>query len=323
MSYGVPYKGSKNLIAEKIVNVIPSAENFYDMFAGGCAITHCAAMSGKWENFVCNDLYDDGIRLFRDAVAGKFKDEKRWISRDDFYRLKDADPYVKFCWSFGNNGKSYIYGKDVEPLKKLLHEFVFGDDGPLSDFLNTKLDCRAESPSDRFLWIKHFCKKKSSKIVLESSQGLQGLERPESLESLQCLERLQSMERLQGLQCLQGLQGLERLLDRFSFFNEDYSRIQIKSNSVVYCDIPYSGTDPYFSDFDYDKFYDWASKNENPIFVSEYKMPDIFHLVFSTIKRCTYASNNNSLKKNENLYSNDAGFALLKKENLFFEMKND
>lgn len=308
MSYGVPYKGSKNLIAGKIVNIIPSAENFYDLFAGGCAITHCAAMSGKWKNFVCNDLFDDGIQLFRDAVAGKFKDEKRWISRDDFYRLKDADPYVKFCWSFGNNGKSYIYGKDREPLKKLLHEFVFGNDAPLSDFFNTKFDCRAESPSDRFLWIKHFFKRNLLRIDLGSLQGLNRLQRQ---ESLQRLERLQS------------LQGLERLLDRFSFFNVDYSRIQIKANSVVYCDIPYRGTNPYFSNFDHDIFYDWASKNENPIFVSEYKMPDIFHLVFSTIKKCAYASNKNSLKKNENLYANDAGFALLKKENLFFEMKND
>lgn len=42
--YGVPYQGSKNSIAEKIINIIPSAENFYDLFAGGCAITHCAML---------------------------------------------------------------------------------------------------------------------------------------------------------------------------------------------------------------------------------------------------------------------------------------
>jgi len=300
MFYGVPYKGSKNFIAEKIVNVIPSAENFYDLFAGGCSITHCAALFGKWENFVCNDLSDVGIRLFRDAVAGKFKDEKRWISREDFFRLKDADPFIKFCWSFGNGGRDYLYGKDREPLKKMLHEFVFGNDVPLSVFFDTKLDCREESPGDRLLWIKHFSKKT---IRIE-------------LESLQRLERLQS---LQGLERLQSLQGLEMFLDRFSFFNEDYSQIQIKPNSVVYCDIPYRGTDPYFSDFDHDKFYDWASKSDNPIFVSEYNMPDIFHLVFSTIKRCSYSAQNNRLKKNENLYANEAGFALLAKENLFLQ----
>src|SRR5574344_1779549 len=294
MSYGVPYKGSKNSIVNKLISVLPPAVNFYDLFAGGCAITHCAAMSGKWENFVCNDLSDGGIRLFRDAVAGKFKDEKRWISREDFSRLKDAEPYVKFCWSFGYGGRDYIYGKDREPLKKLVHEFVFGNDVPLSDFFNTKFDCRAESPSDRFLWLKHFFKK-TLRIELESLNRM---------ELLQCLKRLQN------------LQGLERLRDRFSFFNKDYSQIQIKPNSVVYCDIPYRETDPYFSDFDHDKFYNWASKNSNPIFVSEYDMPDIFHLVFSTMKKCAYSEQNKRLKKKENLYANDAACELYAQTNL-------
>ncbi len=35
--YGVPYQGSKNKIAEQIINILPNAENLYDVFAGGCA----------------------------------------------------------------------------------------------------------------------------------------------------------------------------------------------------------------------------------------------------------------------------------------------
>ena len=35
MRYGLPYKGSKNSIAEKIVDYLPEAQNFYDLFAGG------------------------------------------------------------------------------------------------------------------------------------------------------------------------------------------------------------------------------------------------------------------------------------------------
>ena len=54
MRYGLPYKGSKNSISEKIVDYLPEAENFYDLFAGGCAITHCAMLSGKWQNIKCN-----------------------------------------------------------------------------------------------------------------------------------------------------------------------------------------------------------------------------------------------------------------------------
>ena len=48
MRYGMPYKGSKNAIAEKIINALPEAENFYDLFGGGGAIAHCAALSGKY-----------------------------------------------------------------------------------------------------------------------------------------------------------------------------------------------------------------------------------------------------------------------------------
>ena len=118
--YGVPYQGSKNSIAEKIINIIPSAENFYDLFAGGCAITHCAMLANRWKNFYVNDI-DNAPLLFKKAIAGEFKDEKRWISRDDFYNLKDNDVYISICWSFGNSRHNYMYSQQIEPWKKALH----------------------------------------------------------------------------------------------------------------------------------------------------------------------------------------------------------
>lgn len=36
MRYGVPYKGSKNSIAEWVVANLPNAECFVDLFLGGC-----------------------------------------------------------------------------------------------------------------------------------------------------------------------------------------------------------------------------------------------------------------------------------------------
>lgn len=42
MRYGVPYKGSKNAIAKKIVAFLPSAPVLIDICAGGCAVTHAA-----------------------------------------------------------------------------------------------------------------------------------------------------------------------------------------------------------------------------------------------------------------------------------------
>lgn len=112
--------GSKNLIAKTLIDALPAATTFVDLFAGGCAMTHAAMLSNKYQAFIANDL-SDTPQLFLDSVAGKFSDEKRWISREDFQALKDADLYVRYVWSFGNNGKNYMYSREVEPWKKALH----------------------------------------------------------------------------------------------------------------------------------------------------------------------------------------------------------
>ena len=55
MTYGVPYMGSKNRIAKDIIDLLPSGNRLVDLFAGGCAITHCALLSGKWSRILNND----------------------------------------------------------------------------------------------------------------------------------------------------------------------------------------------------------------------------------------------------------------------------
>ena len=88
--YGVPYKGSKNKIAKRIVELLPSAPTLYDIFAGGCAITHAAMESGKYTRHVANDYDGAGCELFTRAVRGEYRDERRWISREDFYQWCEA-----------------------------------------------------------------------------------------------------------------------------------------------------------------------------------------------------------------------------------------
>ena len=127
MRFGVPYQGSKNQIAKWVIDNLPEDEILVDLFAGGCAVTHAAMLSGKWNKVIANDI-GDAPELFRDAIDGKYADEKRWISREDFQNLKDTDPYVSLCWSFGNNRSGYLYAQEVEPWKKALHYArVFGD----------------------------------------------------------------------------------------------------------------------------------------------------------------------------------------------------
>ena len=128
MNYGLPYKGSKNKLAPKLFELFPQKKNFYDLFCGGGAVTHYALLSNKFEKVYQNDINKDCLDLFIDAAKGKYRNETRWISREDFFKLKDSEPYVKFCWSFGNNLRDYLYGKDWEQLYKAWHYAIFFDD---------------------------------------------------------------------------------------------------------------------------------------------------------------------------------------------------
>ena len=167
--YGIPYKGSKNSIARKIVSFLPSADVLIDICAGGCAITHaaleiCEGLAPKWERIVANDICEMPLKLFKGAICGEYADEKRWIDRETFQKLKDVDPYVRYCWSFGNNGTDYLYAQQVEPWKKALHYArVFGDmsllrnmgidgDGSRADVLTHEAEYK-----DKYIrwWLSH------------------------------------------------------------------------------------------------------------------------------------------------------------------------
>ena len=124
--YGVPYMGSKSSIAEWVVAHLPRAKHFYDVFAGGCAVTHCAMRENKYEFYHLNDI-SDAPQLFVDAIKGKYANEKRWISRAMFDMYKATDPYIRLVWSFGNNGRQYMYGKDIEEYKHAMHAVIFGE----------------------------------------------------------------------------------------------------------------------------------------------------------------------------------------------------
>ena len=291
MQYGIPYKGCKSKYAEQILSYIPSADNFYDLFCGGGAITHCALLQNRWENYIMNDI-DKGLsQLFVDAVNGKYKNEKRWISREEFFKLKDTDAYVRYIWSFGNNGRDYMFSREIEETKRLGHNaIVFGDIKPLEKLLNIDLSflLKIDDLSERR---KTFCR--AMKKLNESEI----LQRSQQLEQLECLIRLQELQRLQRLQRLQQLQQLQ----------QDYRTVNILPNSVIYCDIPYKGTNVYGKSgkpsFDYEAFYDWCGRQTSPVFISEYSMPeDRFECIMEIETISTLCATNNAKKSVERLF---------------------
>ena len=382
MNYGLPYKGSKNKLAPKIFKLFPRRKNFYDLFCGGCAMTHYGMLHNKFEKFFINDLNPMCPTLFMDAVNGKYKNEKRWISREDFFNSNE--PYVKFVWSFGNNLCGYMYSEEIEPWKKALHYARVYKDFSLFEEMGIKLKTASSSEirknekvirekyvtwyvkkyfnSDKSIeqlkailtdknskeklrlylvnalkksgltqsevnrrngnqMAKHyFCKSQWQFPTREEYQKIQeylpldkdydeiyGLQcflekiydvkHMNSLESLQRLQRLESLQRLERLERLQRLERLERLEQ----FSEDYQNVKIYKDSVIYCDIPYEGTDGYVEgSFDFERFYSWCEKQTEPLFISSYKMPEDRFVCIATFEhRSTLSAvaNNKVLEK--------------------------
>lgn len=109
-SYGLPYTGSKNRLAEKIVCHFPEADILVDVFFGGGAVTHCAMVHSKFKNYIANDIRTTP-QFFKECAEGKYSNDLRWISSDDFAKSSRDDWFVRLIWSFSNNCNTYIYGK--------------------------------------------------------------------------------------------------------------------------------------------------------------------------------------------------------------------
>lgn len=127
MRYGIPYKGSKNSIAEWIVSCLPESDCLVDLFCGGCAVTHYAMLTKKYKHHIINDIDGRLPVLFRECAYGKYttKTHPEWIDRATFNARKHDDAYIALVWSFGNNGKDYLYGSDIEEFKHAYHILVF------------------------------------------------------------------------------------------------------------------------------------------------------------------------------------------------------
>jgi len=303
--FGILYMGSKDKIAMSICSFLPSAENFYDLFGGGGAITHCMALkkSHKYKNIIYNDIQPGNAEIIRNAIAGKYSYKNfkpPWVSREDFFRLKDKDPYIRMIWSFGNNQKNYLFGKDIEAYKKCMHMAVVFDE---FDDIASKIIGFSKWPKTfpetdikrRRLYFRQRVKyiyKNKSKSELDQLQKLQQLDQLQQLQQLARLERLQQLERLERLE-LKILTG-------------SYDEVEIKPNSVIYCDPPYKGTAEYLGSFNHAKFFDWAANINHPVYISEYNITDSrFKCVYSIDKRPLLKGGKTiNKKKSEKLYWN-------------------
>lgn len=350
MKYGLPYKGSKNKLAERIVRLMPKRTHLMDLFCGGCAVSHAAMVMGKYKHIHINDINWMCPTLFIDAINGKYNNESRWISREDFFRLKDTDPYVAVVWSFGNNMRDYLYSREIEPLKKAIHYALFFSDYSLAKELGHDLSFidPINELQKRYMAVKHYfnqfgyfrqqsfegggritgCSQKASTPTYRTGGGKTGrsdcsqwdVKRPSELQHLECVNRvsqfkkkescdvgkwqtsnegtfsvvLESYERTRRLrQCSSG--GGYSVPITSSVL--DYQDVAIPEDSVIYCDIPYEGTNVYnkAEGFDYERFYDWCGRQAEPVFISSYQMPeDRFDCIEEFVHRSTLCATANN-----------------------------
>ena len=256
----MPYKGSKNSIAAEIISILPSAKHFYDIFGGGGAMTHAAALSGKYQYIHYNELNPLICKGFKMAINGEFKNERRWISREYFNAHKGDDPYVAICWSFGNNLRNYLYSKELEPIKKAVHYARIYNSYCLLHELGIAEPSRAE-PS-RSEHIERLIRLREIGEV--PGDGV-------SLQNIEARDRLLTLQELTG--------------NNIIITSGDYRDLEFESDAVIYADPPYRGTDQYGAEFDSDAFIAWAEEQKPPVYVSEADYIDRWDIVWSKQKQ--------------------------------------
>ena len=264
MRYGVGYIGSKSAIAKQIISALPAADTFVDLFSGGCAISHAALLSGKYNKVICNDLDGRGVRLFIDSINGKYTKENRWVNSEDFKIYKKSDPYIALNYSFGNNMTDYLYAKETEEYKHGLHNAIFFHDLTILENLGFKVsDAPFKDIYNRYI---HF--KMSLRKYIKSGK----------LKNY----RLESLERLLANNNLQQLKYKQKYIIPLT---QDYRSVEIPEKSIIYCDIPYKNTLFEYPAIEYEPFYEWACSQKTPVFISEYSMPEDRFKQFTVFKK--------------------------------------
>lgn len=281
-NYGIPYMGSKSKILKHIADIFPACDNFYDLFGGGFSVTHYLLMHrpNDFKKFHFNEIRPGVCDLIKKAIAGGFGYQNYkmpWVSREEFHAKKEMDPLVKLLWSFGNNGRCYLFG-DIAEYKRSLHQcVVFGE-----------FDDVAKEVCGFNKWPEECADIKARRLFIQR--------RVRELNPNKRAGELQQLERL----------------ERLHLYSGDYREVPITENSVVYCDIPYKGTGEYDKNkhFNHDEFFDWAANCKHPVFISEYNIDDDrFTLLKEVETRSTLSATNNGCKKIERVYCNEAALA--------------
>ena len=129
--YGIPYMGSKQKLVDKIVPFIlkrhPGVDSFYDLFGGGGSVSLYVVRKYPHLDVVYNER-SKAISALMQHLKDGGDIPLDFVSRDEFEsKYAGNDWYaglLQCAWTFGNNQKSYLYGKPLEDFKRELAMLV-------------------------------------------------------------------------------------------------------------------------------------------------------------------------------------------------------
>lgn len=271
---GMPYVGSKKKISKKIVEIIK--QNFgtdktvYDVFGGGGAITAELMINGM------DVVYNDLDKTITDMFNRVLSQDREWVktlivSRDEFMAIKDkenktVDDELKLLVnSFGNDRKTYLYGKQYSDIKYNLAVEILENEDVLFGYKNTatyqKNDYKNIDKNDR----------------------------------LQQLQRLQQLEQLQQLNNYP-----ETINEDYNYFSDVKDVILYLDPPYEQSTNKYK-----LGKFDSSKFYDWAYEmsKRNTVIISSYEVSDDrFECVYEFKTASSTFSGGKSGKRTEKLF---------------------
>lgn len=82
-----------------------------------------------------------------------------------------------------------------------------------------------------------------------------------------------------------------------NFHNKNYNKLEIPSNSIIYCDPPYENTTKYQNSFNHELFWDWCrkiTKEGHKVYISEYNAPNDFICIWQKEVKSSLSANGKS-----------------------------
>jgi len=252
---GLPYMGSKRKIANEIVNYIlkknKDVKYFYDVFGGGGAISFEAIQKHQIKKVFYNEFNGGVVSLLKDIRDNGITDKYyQFVDRQTFLDNKDKDDFLgglcKVVWSFGNNvDKGYMYGKDIENDKKLLHNVIVNKCEDSLKYFNKKHNTYL-TINDKSLFDEDI--KQRAKRIKNQVRFRLGLN--QELKMIPHISQIFQLEELKDIN-----------LSNLNITNQSYEQVQFTTppnETIIYLDPPYENTGKYEKDIDHKEFYKWV-----------------------------------------------------------------